>query len=199
MRKRYKQIPEGLYKRSNIGGLTLIELLVAVVVSSLAIGGLLKIYLANQKSATYLKQVSRMQQNLKMAADFINGGLPGAGYGLAVDSMRWGFEPADTGIQVRYVDEYGHYNCAGKVVTVRFAESGGYLFQIDSSECADNHAKKIMEVDTFFVTYFNQNGDTLTSYTARRDSTKSIVYTIRQASVQDHKRELTGRVAFPNF
>jgi len=56
-----------VFKKKN--GLTLIELLIALVLSSILIAALYRLFISQQKTYTVQDQVADMQQNIRVAID----------------------------------------------------------------------------------------------------------------------------------
>jgi type IV pilus assembly protein PilW len=75
-------------------GISLVELMVAMVVGLLLLGGITRIYVSNQQSFIALEQLSRMQETGRFAMDMINQDLRRAGYwGGNVDLTTNGGDP----------------------------------------------------------------------------------------------------------
>lgn len=76
MQKKYQTI-------SNNRGFTLIELLIAMVVGSIIMFAVYKIYVANQRTYTAQLAVTEMQQNMRVAIDLLSSDIRMAGYATA--------------------------------------------------------------------------------------------------------------------
>ena len=95
-------------------GLTLIELLLALVLSSILIAALYRIFIGQQKTYTVQEQVAEMQQNVRIAMDQITKEVRMAGYGgdvLAIFGDVNGYTdiitPASDSITIIVADEVG--------------------------------------------------------------------------------------------
>lgn len=67
-------------KRMQESGMTLIELMVSMVISSLVVAGIYGVYTIQQRSYTVQEQVTEMQQRIRSAVDFISRDIRMAGY-----------------------------------------------------------------------------------------------------------------------
>jgi prepilin-type N-terminal cleavage/methylation domain-containing protein len=101
-----------VFKKKN--GLTLIELLIALVLSSILIVVLYQIFISQQKNYTVQDQVADMQQNIRVAIDHMTKEIRMAGYGgdiLAIFGNINGFTniitPADNSITILLADQVG--------------------------------------------------------------------------------------------
>ena len=95
-------------------GLTLIELLIALVLSSILIAALYRGFISQQKTYTVQDQVADMQQNLRIAMGQMTKEVRMAGYGgdmLSIFGHINGFTdiitPADNSITIILADEVG--------------------------------------------------------------------------------------------
>jgi hypothetical protein len=95
-------------------GLTLIELLIALLSSSILIGALYRIFISQQKTYTVQDQVADMQQNVRIAIDQMTREVRMAGYGgdiLVIFGDVNGFTniitPANNAITILLADEVG--------------------------------------------------------------------------------------------
>ena len=81
------------YARRQLG-VSLIELLVALVVGLLLLGGLIQVYLSNKQSYNAQEQLARMQEGGRFAMDLITSDLRRSGYwGGNVDLATFAGEP----------------------------------------------------------------------------------------------------------
>jgi prepilin-type N-terminal cleavage/methylation domain-containing protein len=101
-----------VFKRKN--GLTLIELLIALVLSSILIAALYQLFISQQKTYTVQDQVADMQQNIRVAIDQMTREIRMAGYGgniLAMFGHINGFTnvitPANNSITILLADQVG--------------------------------------------------------------------------------------------
>jgi prepilin-type N-terminal cleavage/methylation domain-containing protein len=95
-------------------GLTLLELLIALVLSSILIAALYRTFISQQKTYAVQDQVADMQQNVRIAIGQMTKEIRMAGYGgdsLAIFSNINGFTsiitPADNSITIILADEVG--------------------------------------------------------------------------------------------
>jgi len=61
-------------------GLTIVEILVAMVVSLILLGGVLQIFISNQRTAALQESMSRVQENARFASHFLTRNIREAGY-----------------------------------------------------------------------------------------------------------------------
>src|SRR4030043_127343 len=101
-----------VFKKKN--GLTLIELLIALVLSSILIAALYRLFISQQKTYTVQDQVADMQQNIRVAIDQMTREIRMAGYGgniLTIFDNINGFTniitPADNSITILLADQVG--------------------------------------------------------------------------------------------
>ena len=101
-----------VFKKKN--GVTLIELLIALVLSSILIAALYRLFISQQKTYTIQDQVADMQQNIRVAIDQMTREIRMAGYGgdiLAVFGTINGFTniitPANNSITILLADQVG--------------------------------------------------------------------------------------------
>ena len=71
---------ESTLRPSKQGGVTLLELLIAVVVALLLLGGLIQVYLSNKQSYNAQEQLARMQESGRFAMDLVTTDLRRSGY-----------------------------------------------------------------------------------------------------------------------
>jgi len=101
-----------VFKKKN--GLTLIELLIALVLSSILIAALYRLFISQQKTYTVQDQVADIQQNIRVAIDQMTREIRMAGYGgniLAIFGNINGFTniitPANNSITILLADQVG--------------------------------------------------------------------------------------------
>ncbi|MFV2033435.1 MAG: PilW family protein, partial [Gammaproteobacteria bacterium] len=89
-------------------GMSLVELMVAMVISLFLLAGIVQVYLANKTSYTFSDSISRIQENGRFSLDNMTQDLRMAGFfGCAT------FDPADTSNLVNNLDPLGPgYNAA---------------------------------------------------------------------------------------
>ncbi len=78
-RHKLKQQPDGS-TFVNMSGLTLVEMLIAMALSVIVMGGIVSLYVSVGESATYLNAASRVQENGRFALDHITRTVRMAGY-----------------------------------------------------------------------------------------------------------------------
>lgn len=103
-------------------GFTLVELLIAVVISLFLIGGAILMYLSGSATTRDARELSRIQENLRFASDFIVRDLRNAGYrdraGLVVvaaeeiDRSFAEIEVAENGQQSLHIRYAGRGSCS---------------------------------------------------------------------------------------
>jgi prepilin-type N-terminal cleavage/methylation domain-containing protein len=101
-----------LFKKKN--GLTLVELLIALVLSSLLISALYRVFIIQQKTYSVQDQVADMQQNVRIAVGQMTREIRMGGYGgniLAIFGNVNGFTdiitPAESSITIILADQVG--------------------------------------------------------------------------------------------
>ena len=83
-------------------GLSLVEVLVALVISLFLLTGIVQVYLSNRVAYTFSEAISRAQENGRFALDTMTQDLRGAGFfGCAI------FDPADTSTLVNNLNPAG--------------------------------------------------------------------------------------------
>lgn len=95
--------------RSNQRGFTLIELMVALVLSFILIGAIYRGFTSQQKAYTVQDQVAQAQQNARMAMNILLRDIRMAGYGMPDTGITIG-SPAKTysnAIKIKKNDKYG--------------------------------------------------------------------------------------------
>jgi len=83
-------------------GLSLVEILVAMVISIFLLGGVIQVYVGNKATYNFSEAISRIQENGRFAMDIINRDLRMAGF--------WGcatFDPTDTSNMTNNLDPGG--------------------------------------------------------------------------------------------
>ena len=124
-------------------GLTLIELLIALVLSSILIAALYRGFISQQKTYTVQDQVADMQQNLRIAISQMTREIRMAGYGGDILSMFAninGFTdlitPADNSITIILADEVG--------VLKENAAKGASQLKVTNARIFNNDKKKYL-------------------------------------------------------
>ena len=76
------KIKAGLYKQgwSKSNGVGLVEIMVAMVIGLVLLGGVIQIYLATKQTNTAAEDMARMQENLRFAAEIITNDIRMAGF-----------------------------------------------------------------------------------------------------------------------
>jgi len=124
-------------------GLTLIELLIALVLSSILIAALYRGFISQQKNYTVQDQVADMQQNLRIAISQMTTEIRMAGYGGDILSMFAninGFTdlitPASNSITIILADEVG--------VLKENAAKGASQLKVTNARIFNNDKKKYL-------------------------------------------------------
>lgn len=79
------------YKHKNQTGFTLIELLIALVLTIFMAGGAIVLHLSGRQAAIDTEALSRMQENIRFASDYVVRDIRNAGY-RDETFLRWGHE-----------------------------------------------------------------------------------------------------------
>ena len=127
-------------RRCSVGGMTLIELLLAMVLGILLIGAVVLTYLAGSASARDAEAISRVQENVRVLSEFLIRDIRNAGFrdeaSLKVgheNSLRASFANIGNGeLTVRYA---GRGHCAQEFNTFRLVENR-YFVQNGVLRCA---------------------------------------------------------------
>ena len=126
----------------NSRGFTLIELMVAVVVSTLIVGGIIFIMLSGRTAVQESERLARIQENVRFASDYLVRELRNAGYrdelSLTIDDYD------DIGA------EFASINDDGTEITVRFSGRGS---------CAEPFAGLGESLRVVENTYFVSDGE----------------------------------------
>jgi prepilin-type N-terminal cleavage/methylation domain-containing protein len=129
----------GVFKKKN--GLTLIELLIALVLSSILITVLYQIFINQQKTYTAQDQVADLQQNIRVAIDQMTREIRMAGYGgnmLAIFGNINGFTnmitPADNSITILLADQVGVLKQNATKDTNQLKVTNASLFNTDKKK-----------------------------------------------------------------
>ena len=98
-------------------GISMVEVLVALVISLFLLGGIVQVYIANKASYSFSNAISRIQENGRYAMDIMTQELRGAGFnGCAVSDPD---DEAAMDSLVNNLDPNG----------VGFNEAGGYILK----------------------------------------------------------------------
>lgn len=111
-------------------GLTLVELMVALVMSLFLIGGVLVIHLSSRATFLDTGQLSRIQENVRFASDYMIRDIRTAGF-RDETFLRLGHE-----LQIR--DQYADISADGTVLTVRYAGRGHCTEAFDDFRMIEN-------------------------------------------------------------
>jgi type IV pilus assembly protein PilW len=124
-------------------GLTLIELLIALVLSGILIAALYRVFISQQKTSTVQDQVADMQQNVRTAIGQMTREIRMAGYGgdiLAVFGNINGFTniitPASNSITIILADEIG--------VLKQNAAKGAHQLNVTNARIFNTDKKKYL-------------------------------------------------------
>jgi prepilin-type N-terminal cleavage/methylation domain-containing protein len=147
-------------------GLTLIELLIALVLSSILIAGLYRVFISQQKTSTVQDQVADMQQNVRASIDQMTREIRMAGYGgdiLTIFGNINGFTniitAASNSITIILADEVG--------VLKQNAAKGGHQLNVTNASVFNTNKKKYLCLNGL-NNYLIQSitGDTITLATS---------------------------------
>ncbi|XOF32946.1 MAG: prepilin-type N-terminal cleavage/methylation domain-containing protein [Candidatus Electrothrix sp. YB6] len=154
------------------GGFTLVELMVAMVISGLVIAGIIGVYTIQQRSYTVQEQVSELQQKGRSALDF-----------MARDIRMAGFDDADNNctsgvITTANPTEFAFETCntGGKKVTVTYSLDGTNLFWLEDDGVAPEETEELLleGVDGFEFLYFDEDGNSLSTDPADPDDIQTV-------------------------
>lgn len=111
-------------------GLTLVELMVALVISSFLVGGILVMHLSGRSTFIETGQLSRIQENVRFASDYMIRDIRNAGF-RDESSLKVGHEKQ---IQEDYADVLDD----GATLRVRYAGRGNCTQRFDSFRLVEN-------------------------------------------------------------
>lgn len=98
----------------NQNGLSLVEILVALVISVFLLGGVVQMYVANKATYGFSEAVSRIQENGRFAIDSITRDLRMAGFrGCATENFTNNLNPAGTGYDADLHDFFNEPSIEG--------------------------------------------------------------------------------------
>ena len=90
-------------------GISMVEILVALVISLFLLGGIVQVFIANKASYSFSNAISRIQENGRYAMDTMTQDLRGAGFNgcavsdpddeAAMDSLVNNLNPAGAGFK----------------------------------------------------------------------------------------------------
>lgn len=126
----------------NSRGFTLIELMVAVVVSTLIVGGIIFVMLSGRTAVQESERLSRIQENVRFASDYLVRELRNAGYRDELSLLIAEYNLIG--------NEFARINDAGDEITVRFSGRGN---------CAQPFAAAGELLTLIENTYFIQDGE----------------------------------------
>lgn len=128
-----------VFKKKN--GLTLIELLIALGLSSILIAALYRAFISQEKTYTVQDQVADMQQNVRVAMGQMTKEIRMAGYGgdiLAMGGHVNGFTniitPASNSITIILADEVGVLKQSAKKGTHQLKVTNARIFNTDKKK-----------------------------------------------------------------
>jgi prepilin-type N-terminal cleavage/methylation domain-containing protein len=103
-------------QKNSESGFTLIELLIAIVLTLLLAAGAITIHLSGRQASIDVEQLSRMQENIRFASDYIVRDIRNAGFRDEA-FLKWGHEE-----QIR--EAYATILNGGSTLRVRYAGRG---------------------------------------------------------------------------
>ena len=195
-----------LFRKKN--GLTLIELIIALVLSSILIAALYRVFISQQKIFMVQDQVSDIQQNVRIAISQMTKKIRMAGYGgniLDIFNNINGFSdivtPANDSITILFADQVG--------VLKQNTLEGNNQLKVTNASIFNMDRKKYLclnGLDNYFVNSIT--GDTITLTTPLREGhpvneavylVKAITYSIGLSSGKPalRRNENTGGGAQP--
>lgn len=119
-----------LNANSRAKGFTLIELMIALVLSLFLLGAILLIFFSAQNSANRAEQLSRVQENIRFASDLIVRDVRNAGFR---DDPS-----ASIAFGVEINQEYLHISENGDELTIRYAGRGSCAEPFDTVRLVTN-------------------------------------------------------------
>jgi len=111
--------------KSNQRGFTLIELMVALVLSFILIGAIYQAFVSQQKAYTIQDQVAEAQQNARMALNILLRDIRMAGYGMADGGIKIGKVTYTHAIEIKKADDKNPFDSITLVGA--FGSPSGYL------------------------------------------------------------------------
>lgn len=115
---------------ANAHGFTLIELMVTMVLSLFLMGGAILMYLSVQSTYDDIDRISRMQENIRFASDYLVRDIRNAGFSDEL-SLTIGEEQAIEG-------RYAELSDSGSVLRVRYAGRGHCQEEFDEYTVVQN-------------------------------------------------------------
>ena len=120
---------DGKQLLSNRKGLTIVELMVALVLSFILIGAVYRTFTSQQKAYTVQDQVAEAQQNARMAMNMLVRDIRMAGYGMPDTGVTINKVAYSNAIKIKKNDKYGGVVQEFDSVTIvgAFGAPSGYL------------------------------------------------------------------------
>jgi len=149
-----------LVRRNRQNGFTLVELMVALVLTSLATIGLYQTYVSFSTSYDVQDQVAEMQQNLRVAMQRLVRDIRMAGYNQAAGAGFLAMNAAQISFTVLN-------DTTGSLETI--------TYDLDAGDLDRNGFSVIQNVDALDFTYLDENGNVAASLAAIRTVLIAIV------------------------
>jgi len=153
---------------ANKKGVTLIELLVALVISGIVVAGIYRVFTAQTRAYTVQEQVVDVQQNIRSVMELMLRDIRMAGYKPNINPVTLvaSIFPGDNTLAVRSdairVEYQRSVDCSGTVVanplrhTVVYSIGGNSLIRelyVNDASCASNPETILTDVNTLNFTY----------------------------------------------
>ena len=184
----------GDLRNPNNRGITLVEIVIVVVITSIVALLGLQFWLQQQKSNTTIQQATELQTRLKQYIRVVKKGLSPAGYGL--NDVKHQFLAKDSLVQVAFIDEFDKFGCNGDTVVVSYFTRNDTLYQKSVCTSTTRELGFATDVDTLFFEYFDEDGVSTTV----GNSVKVIrIFLGLRSSRSDQTRETTISISPVNF
>ncbi len=138
---------DGMRLQLNRKGFTLVELLVAMVLSFILIGGIYGAFTSQQKAYTVQDQVAEAQQNARMAMNILLRDIRMAGYGMPDGGITIGKTTYDNAIAIEKNDMKSPYDSITLVGA--FGAPSGYLARTVVAGATEIHLRSSDEASNF--------------------------------------------------
>jgi len=177
-------------------GLTLVEILIAMVISSFVVLGVYQVFSMMNRHSMEIREANAMNEQLKLASLILKKGISPTGYGLT--EARTNFDIDDDTLQVSFIDEFDRYGFSNKEIVMSFFVKNDTLFQQIVSNGTTVKKGILTPVDSLAFNYYQEDGTT----TSTAADVLTIEYVLRMRSSKkgmDMTRETIGRITPLNF